>query len=318
MKLCKMIKVAFLSLIILTRIQLPHVHGQDEQIDIVQLKGPYLGQKPPGLIPEIFAPTILSRDITTERPAYNSIFSPDGTEFYYTDDGKSSIMWMHIENGVWTQPEIAPFSSSFSENDLAISTDGNTAFFRSWRPLGNSDEPEERSYLWFSKRESAGWSQARLLLIDNGPIRTGYPSITKRGTLYFPYRDGQTIGGPDIFSSEKVDGKFTAPVSLGSTINTRYSEGDLYVDPNESFLIVSCWGRPDNNGESDLYISLRNKDGAWGTLTNMGEKINSSGNENCPTISPDGKYFFYARYDPKEEVFNTYWVEAEVIDRFKQ
>ena len=44
------------------------------------LKGPYLGQKPPGMEPEIFAPGIIS----TEKSEINSVFSPDGNEFYFS------------------------------------------------------------------------------------------------------------------------------------------------------------------------------------------------------------------------------------------
>jgi hypothetical protein len=40
-----------------------------------------------------------------------------------------------------------------------------------------------------------------------------------------------------------------------------------------------------------LYISY-NRNGVWTKPTNLGNKINSEGNEYSPAISPDGKYFF--------------------------
>jgi Tol biopolymer transport system component len=51
-------------------------------------------------------------------------------------------------------------------------------------------------------------------------------------------------------------------------------------------------GRSDGRGGFDLYISY-NRNGAWTKPANLGDKINSSGNEYSPTISPDGKYFFW-------------------------
>ena len=36
-----------------------------------------------------------------------------------------------------------------------------------------------------------------------------------------------------------------------------------------------------------------NKQGAWTKPVNLGDKINSNGNEYSPMISPDGKYFFW-------------------------
>src|SRR4029078_11296190 len=42
----------------------------------------------------------------------------------------------------------------------------------------------------------------------------------------------------------------------------------------------------------DLYITYQ-RDGAWSKPANLGDQINSSGNEYSPAISPDGKYFFW-------------------------
>jgi hypothetical protein len=41
------------------------------------LEGPYLGQKPPAKMPQLFAPGIVS----TGRDDLNAVFSADGTEF---------------------------------------------------------------------------------------------------------------------------------------------------------------------------------------------------------------------------------------------
>lgn len=50
--------------------------------DFPILRGPYLGQKPPGETPEIFAAEILSE----YEHAFCSIFSPCGHEFYFVAD----------------------------------------------------------------------------------------------------------------------------------------------------------------------------------------------------------------------------------------
>ena len=47
------------------------------------LEGPYLGQKPPGLIPELFAPDI----IQTEHREAEAAFTPDLKEFYFRRRG---------------------------------------------------------------------------------------------------------------------------------------------------------------------------------------------------------------------------------------
>jgi hypothetical protein len=51
--------------------------SQEKEFSI--LKGPYLGQKPPGLTPELFAPGIISSGM---NEAF-LVFAPDYNEIYY-------------------------------------------------------------------------------------------------------------------------------------------------------------------------------------------------------------------------------------------
>jgi Tol biopolymer transport system component len=57
-----------------------------------RLKGPYLGQSPPGLKPVIFAPGIVS----TERNELNPVFTPDGKYLFFTRNINRSgdIYWV--------------------------------------------------------------------------------------------------------------------------------------------------------------------------------------------------------------------------------
>jgi Tol biopolymer transport system component len=101
------------------------------------LKGPYLGQSSPGLKPVIFAPGIVS----TEKNELNSVFTPDGKEFYFSsfDPGRGyTIMVMKESAGGWTSPRTASFSGRYSEVDMFITHDGKYFFFTSGRK-GNHD-----------------------------------------------------------------------------------------------------------------------------------------------------------------------------------
>jgi hypothetical protein len=281
------------------------------------LKGAYFGQKPPGMTPEIFAPEVYSR---YPHP-FCSIFAPAGDEFYFVtdidDDDQSDIMWMRMLNDTWTEPSPAPFNSDYGDNDLCISPDGYRVFFRSWRPLPGHDKPEERSYIWFARREKGGWSEPQPVEFGGVPLLAGYPSVASNGTIYFGHRSPHNVGEGDLHRATFRLGSYGPPENLGRTINTVYSEGDMYVASDERYLIVSCWDRPDNNGESDLYISFRTEAGTWSSLLNMGSTINSEANENCPTISPDGKYFLFFRYYTETSAAVTYWIDAKIIESLR-
>jgi hypothetical protein len=257
--------------------------------------------------------------MSTDQVAFCSVFSPGGNEFYFTTklegEEHGDIVWMRRVDDTWTRPEPVTFNSSQIENDMCISPDGSRMFFRSWRALPGSDTPVERSVIWSTILTKTGWGAPHPVEAGGKPLIAGYPSVTTSGTLYFPYRSEANVGESDIHRSRFIDGAYGKPENLGPTINTQYTEGDLCVAPDESFLVVSCWNRPDNKGESDLYISFRGSDGEWTKLENMGSPVNSEDNENCPTLSPDGKYFFFFRYDGKSS--NTYWVDAKIIDSYK-
>ena len=291
--------------------------GCKDKNDFPVLKGPFLGQRPPGMTPAVFAPNVFS-DFTY---AFCSVFSPDGNEFYFTaaksENDKAGIFWMRRIDDIWTKPEPAPINSPEIDNDMRISADGNRIFFQSWRPLPGSNTPDKSGLLWFSIRLGNAWSDPLPVKCGGKILRAGYPDISLNGTLYFSTRD-KNSGNVDIHRSGLINGAYCSPENLGCPPNTEYIEADLCVSPDESYIVVACWERPDNIGgvESDLYISFCKSDGSWTPLKNMGETINTKHIENCPTISPDGRYFFYQRCN-RTDKSETYWVSIKIIEEFK-
>jgi len=281
------------------------------------LKGPYLGQNPPGMTPELFAPGIIVEDGTP----FNAVFSPCGHEFYFVTDADGNetldIMWMRRVNDMWTEPEVAPFNSNYYDLNLCLSPDGYRMFFRSKRPIpGTSESPKDRHYMWCTVRTDGSWSEPQVVeYAGYETVTASYQSISNDGTLYFS--SPGSVGELDVHRSKFINGTYSKPENLGPSINTQYIEGDLFIAPDGRLIIVSCWNRPDNNGDSDLYISFRKSDGTWTELRNMGAPINSKASENCPMLSPDGRYFFFLSYDPVKDKRSTYWVDARIIEELK-
>ena len=129
--------------------------------------------------------------------------------------------------------------------------------------------------------------------------------------MYFASSREGNLGEKDLYYSTVKNGQFTEPVHLGESINSEHGEGDTYVSPDESYLIISSWGRPDSHGRGDLYISFKNKDGTWSKLKNMGDTINTTATEYCPVVSPDGKYLFFTSGGDIK------WMDARIIDSYK-
>jgi hypothetical protein len=68
---------------------------QAVQAESPVLKGPYLGQKPPGRTPEVFAPGIVS----TGAHEFAGSFTPDGKYLFFSGGqrGKGDIYWVSAE-----------------------------------------------------------------------------------------------------------------------------------------------------------------------------------------------------------------------------
>jgi ankyrin repeat protein len=275
------------------------------------LEGEYLGQEKPGLTPVMFAPGVVS----TEKGELNSVFTPDGKEFYFaiqTGRMKWEIMVMKQENNRWSKPTVTSFSGQYSDVDPFISPDGKKLFYASNRPLEANGEPKKDFDIWVVERIKDGWSQP---WNPGSPINSEeeefFPTVTTDGTMYFQSKRPGCGGERDIYRSRPVNGKYEKVENVGDVINSEGFEGDAFISPDEDYMILST-DRPGRLGKGDLYISFRDKDDQWTPLKNMGEKINTEYVENCPILSPDGKFLFFTRNG------DIYWVDAKVIQEFKK
>jgi Tol biopolymer transport system component len=282
--------------------------GHAQQDDLPILRGPYLGQKPPGMNPEVFARGVVS----TPQGEFNAAFSPDGREFYYSvneSGGRETMKFMKLENDRWTPPQPVPFVSRQNDCDPLFSPDGSRLYFISTRP--KEDKAGSRDWdIWYVERTDTGWSEP----VNIGPPVNSdgdeyYVSLTKDGTIYFASNRAGGLGSFDIYRSELVDGRYAKPQNLGSAINTKYLEHDPFIDPDESYLLFTSVDRPGGFGSGDLYISARREDGNWTEAKNLGNAFNTNGYDFCPIVSPDGKYFFFTR---KGDI---YWVRIEAIKK---
>jgi len=86
---------------------------------------------------------------------------------------------------------------------------------------------------------------------------------------------------------------FSLPQSMGAPVNSPDNESAAVVAPSGLSLYFSS-NRSGTLGSIDLWVSQRpTLTAAWGTPQNLGAPINSSSNENLPTLSPDGKTMFF-------------------------
>jgi len=88
----------------------------------------YLGQTPPGLTPEIFAPDIISVE---GRYEYGLAVSPDGDEIFFTaDDPGRGLTVVRRVDDTWTTPKVANLRGNGSwEFEAFYTVDGQRLYF---------------------------------------------------------------------------------------------------------------------------------------------------------------------------------------------
>ncbi|MCL3781004.1 hypothetical protein EMN47_11475 [Prolixibacteraceae bacterium JC049] len=286
----------------------------------IDLYGDYLGQTPPGEIPEVFAKGIIS----TERLEHSAaIFSNDGNEVYW----KSEKLWFmkRIDNR-WTKPAIfAPMGDSLHYGSPFLTSEGDQIYFiaegkqtskvgipeNSWIRYTNLD-------IWLTERKGKEWGYPKSISpVINSNFMEAQVSVTNDGTIYFlGYLDG-VKGECGIFRSKLKDGKYLKPEPLPESINSKSQDWTPFIAPDESYLIWSSY-RSGQYGAGDLYISFHNlKDDTWSEAINMGATINTWSQERLPAVSPDGKYLFFTRWT-QENNHDVYWVSSKIIEKLRK
>lgn len=278
--------------------------------------GKYFGQQPPGLTPERFAPGFISTD---DRYELNSVYSADGTEFFFsvsttTPEEKAQgeyfykVMFTRLENGHWTQPRRAPFSDVYMTTDIAFSPDSERLYFCTDRSSFDSSEGLD---IWYVERDGNTWSNP----IDVGPPVNSpggetQPSFTRDGTLYFPsQREGSK--GVDIYFAVPEGDSYAQPVKLGPAVNSLYNEGNSFVSPDGDYLLFARWGMPESlHGGKGLYISFKSDQGEWSEARHIEEETGMCGS--LAALSPDGKYLFYSCGG------DIFWVDARIVDSLRE
>jgi WD40-like Beta Propeller Repeat len=283
----------------------------------------YLGQTPPGPVPIIFAPGIVSTDaLEHSAPA----FSPDGRV----------VLWMIVErpsfhsyllemkkdeSGAWSKPAPASFTDSIANDRYpSFSPDGKKLYFGSNRkaPAGYLQSAEDR--IWEVERlPDQTWG--RPVPLDS-TVSKGFEyahSIGNKGTLFFSSSLSEATKWNILFSTS-TNGRFSSPTPLPFGINSTGYEDGPFINSDESFLIFES-ERPEGMGGSiDLYISFKDKDGRWGIPVNMGPKVNSEATDRFARVSPDGKYLFFGSNRGQNQdnpQFDVYWIGASIIDELK-
>jgi Tol biopolymer transport system component len=240
-------------------------------------------------------PAILGEGvISTSEDEFGGSLSPDGKTIYFDRSVPAHYlytMWeSHVVANKWQKPELMAISGQYRDSDPVLSPDGNTLLFVSDRPVEGVDRHHYE--IWMCRRQGNKWSDPKNL----GPVVNAhsqyFASMASNGNLYFSGTIADNDSEIDIFVSKFVNEEYTTPVNLGPAVNGKgIINIEAFISPDEKFLPIGAFNRPDSVGSSDIYASY-NRDGNWSAPLPVAA-INTPAREYSPRLSPDGKRIIF-------------------------
>ncbi|MEN8157493.1 MAG: OmpA family protein [Bacteroidota bacterium] len=168
----------------------------------------------------------------------------------HVDNGDIEVSEFNPKKGKWSKPKgvANKLVSKEGETSASFSSDGQELFFVS----GNRKLTTGGKDILVSKRDKRGnWEDPRNI---GGVINTMYDEegvfiTADGGTLYFASQGHNSMGGFDIFRSERQEnGGWSTPENLGFPINT----------PDDELFYIT-----DQSGQAGYYSAIR--EGGMGT-----------------------------------------------------
>lgn len=196
----------------------------------------------------------------------------------------------HLANYVFAPVNLGDsINSKASEYLPSLTLDGKTIIFT--RNVNGNNEDFYESHIG----PDGKWSLARPL---GGNINTsdneGAQNISQDGKMlvFTGCNRPDGYGSCDIYYALKTRQGWSTPLNIGEPINTEFWESQPSLSPDKRDLYFAARD-PSGYGGSDIWVSHRLPNGAWGNPQNLGTNINTKGDESCPFIHPDNQTLYF-------------------------
>lgn len=289
---CKRFFMGIVSFIIFV------LYVQTQEFNFQEYKGPYLGQKTPGLAPLRFKPEGFERGKYAE-PVF--LFFSEGRECLFTGDG--GIYYTEIKNEKWTLPVNTNTYGGYADFAPNISRDGKKIIFNSLdRSLPEGIE-KPRVAVWMAERARKGWSKP-----EYAGFSGMYATVSDEGNVYFTLRKD----GVDCLAMRRfVCGEYQDMEIIPAPVfSDEYHDQHPCVAPDGSYLIFDSENRTKKN-KCGLFVTFREHGDSWSEPVNLGDFIMQD-NAAMARVTPDGKYLFY-----NDRNGDNWWVSTSILDELR-
>jgi Tol biopolymer transport system component len=266
------------------------------------LSGKYFGQKEPENQAELYAPGLISLE---GRYEFALSFSPKGDELMFSvqiPKEPACVYYSKQKSGIWTEPVPISLSQGIKKEEMEafFSWDGKYIYFAPY------DEGLDVR-IWSVEIQKDGWRNPKILGRPVSDDSAFFPTCSKNGVLYY-----SNITKNKIYTAYLVGGEVVKAEDSGIEFG-----GHPFIAPDESFCLIDAL-QEEGLGGRDIYVAFKKSDNSWTKPINLDSKVNTENNETCPSLSADGKYLFFSRYNEPGEISNLYWISTQVIEEARK
>jgi ketosteroid isomerase-like protein len=260
-------------------------------------------------------PTSLGPIVNSSASDGTPSISADGLELYFVSLRTGGLgagdIWVTTRATIeddWGNPVNLgpPVNSSSWELCPYISRDGLTLYFASLRPGGYGNDD---LYIVTRTTKEDDWSNA----VNLGPVVNSsahdFGTCLSADGLELYFHAWERPGGHGeldlwVARRETTNDDWGRPVNLGPMVNSSASEGYSSISSDGLTLFfsdhpVNATYRSGGYGGTDIWVTTRaTKSDPWGRPVNLGPTINSSSNEDSPSISVDGSTLYFQSGQP--------------------
>ncbi|HNP94883.1 MAG TPA: OmpA family protein [Cyclobacteriaceae bacterium] len=193
-------------------------------------------------------------------------------------------------------------NSDFSELNPLLSPDGKTLYFSRRNHPENMGGVTDKEDIWYSELGADGkWSLAKNMgpqFNNENPNFINAVSATPDGKsviilLGNKYQEkGKMVAGVSV--SDNLNGTWSKPKPLNIENDYNFNEKANYFMANTRTALLMSVEREDTQGGRDLYVSFQKNDSLWSEPLNLGDVVNTAGEETAPFLASDNKTLYFS------------------------
>lgn len=232
-------------------------------------------------------------DVVEEHKGY---FTPEflSSDAYQKKQRQLELIAEGINNPLKLNKEklAAPLNQFRLQYFPVLTADGQRIFFTKRDGIA----PRDHEDIYFSNSEEGKWTIPEpISVMINTRYNEGTCTISADGNLliFTSCDTPDSFGSCDLYLTAKVNGTWQKPENMGKNVNSRFWDSQPSLSADGSTLFFSS-NRPGGEGENDIWYTESHADGQWSEAKNVGDEVNTSGNEVSPFVFFNNTVLFFA------------------------